>query len=139
MTDVTYAEALQAEAAEQETVSYLDSNNNVLEYGDLVRVSTVLAEKTWRNDEYRAERPFDFGTVEAVNEDGTVEVAWYAAGCSCNGTRTESPADLTKSTDEDYAIYDLAHSQGYEKGENEAKRELRLALGLPEPSDDNDN
>lgn len=129
-----------AEVAEVEAVTEFQP-------GDLVRVHNDLSVSRWHHDDpddsdldpYRADRPFDFGEVEAVNADGTVEVAWYSAGCSCDGTRTERPGDLTKATDVEYDMYSRGVREGYDRGNSDAKAELRRALGLTETADEDDN
>lgn len=140
------AEDLQAENQERETealVPHADSNGTVLEVGNLVHVSVDLVEETWDfdNNIYAKGRDFDFGSVTALNEDGTVTVLWNGSGCGCNseGGREENAADLTITTEDAFDVYYVGHDNGFRDGQESNQRAFRNALGLPHPSKENDN
>lgn len=131
----------------KEAVTYQDSQGNELTEGSTVYVSTEVARSHWNYDtqERVPGRTFDFGEVVELNEDGTVSVSWDSAGCGCGDSegRTENPGDLTK-VDEDLTeefreVFYLAEIQGYHRGVKDNQRDLRDALGLSHPSDQNEN
>lgn len=115
-----------------------DSEGNVLEVGSRIRVAEKFLNLTWRwgilEQENPDGRPFDFGTVEELNEDGTVTVFWDAAGCSCNAGElpTENPAHLTLTSDSEERLYERGLNQGEKDGEEQARAQFREALGIPE-------
>jgi|ERR1700754_1554281 len=137
------------DVAEKVTVAteWKDSDGNDLADGDEVYVSVTVARGKWdfENDTYTEGRTFDFGQVESLNEDGTVSVWWDSAGCSCEAETgpSENPGDLTKLDPETGAevreIAYLSNSAGRRAGREENQEELRHALGLPDPSNRNDN
>jgi|SRR6185295_2780920 len=130
-----------------DATEWLDSDGNQLTVGAPVYVAVNLlsGQWDWANDQdtWIPNRVFDTGTVETVNPDGTVSVNWDAAGCSCFDARVEKPSDLTTSDLESVMelaeIVDAVREQGYEAGKKAAQRELRTVLGLPHPSDENNN
>lgn len=129
------------------TVNYLDSAGNGLEIGDRVMLNLSLTDGKWEDNysTFTPGREFDFGEVETLNEDGTVGVWWDSAGCSCEADNppNENPSDLTKLDDETAGVLvpvaRLAHSKGYREGVSANQRDLRNALGLPDPTPENDN
>jgi hypothetical protein len=137
MTDVSYAEALQAEQndTEQEVtvVNWQDSDGKELVQGDRVYVSEA-AEFGY----YGEARDFDFGRVDSLNEDGTVNVGWDSAMCGCGGedtSRQEKSGDLTKTTAVAVALYFKGFYNGQDEGREQFQSEFRELLGLDEALD----
>lgn len=130
-----------------DATEWLDSDGNELKPGDPVYVAVhqLHGEWDWEDgkDEWVPGRRFDTGTVASVNPDGTVSVDWDNVGCSCFESRVEKPSDLTTSDEESVAelaeIVDAVRAEGFENGKNANQRALRVALGLPDPSTENDN
>jgi hypothetical protein len=117
----------------QEVTAVVDSNGVELVAGDQVYVNLELTRVPfWETD--REARPFDFGEVDSVNDDGTVNVFWEAAGCSCtseNG-RAETSTDLTK-YDPESALREVAERSfvsGYKQGVSDNQQDIKEALGL---------
>ena len=102
---MNYVEALEAEVNVGSPI-YLDSAGKALEVGDRVHVSVEQAEGSHWDEEKEEQvgaRPFDFGTVDALNEDGTVTVWWDLSGCFCNapeGGPRENPSHVTKANED---------------------------------------
>lgn len=119
---------------------WVDSNGKALEEGSYIRVSNAVADTQFDYSNYTVTpgRDLDFGTVESVNEDGTVSVFWDAAGCSCESgePRNENPADLTLANAEDYGLFNVAYGKGYSNGEKDAQEELRRALGIEDNAEE---
>lgn len=144
------AEELQREVTTEDTVVTVDlvpvdSEDETLSVGDEVHVSVLVASFHWDEDteKYVDGREFDFGVVKSVNEDGTVSVFWDSAGCGCSGARNETASDLTKVSpdvaDQLREVYYLGRSEGYNRGVKHNQSDIRDALGLPHPSEENDN
>lgn len=143
MTDVTYAEALQAEATDQEVTAtqWVDSDGNALTVGATVRVSNDQADGRWDYSAMKFEkgREFDFAEVTALNENGTVTVLWDSAGCGCSGDsseRIETADHLTLSNESEVDVYYRGVGNGKEEGRKENQHELREVFGLPQPTED---
>jgi hypothetical protein len=117
-----------------EPPTYSDSDGNTLKVGDLIRVSEALADEQWNEEteSYAPARAFDFGDVVALNEDGTVQVAWTAAGCGCGGatSRTENPSDLSVATENELTVYYRGVREGNKTGRESVQEDIRYALGL---------
>lgn len=132
--------------ATETTVNYVDSKDNGLEVGDRVYTALETVQGSFdENYNFVAGRTFDFGEVDALNEDGTVTVWWDSAGCSCESDagRPEKPAELVKmSNEEALLLVPIAHeafSKGYAEGVTANQQKLRNALGLLDPTPVNDN
>jgi hypothetical protein len=121
------------EVAVTEAPSHKDATGRVLYPGDRVRVTDSLTEESFFSE---AERTFDLGEVDSLNEDGTVEVYWDSAGCSCNGTRTEKATDLQYTNKSEETMVNRGYTKGYDRGQESVQEALRAALGI---STDQDN
>ena len=136
---------------EQETVTvteWKDNRGNDLAVGDRVYVAVSAARSSWDLETTKRVpgRDFDFGEVEALNEDGTVSVWWDSAGCSCDSANgpAENTSDLSRVPDGELGddlqeLHYLAEYAGYERGRKQNQRDLRDALGLPHPDEDKEN
>jgi hypothetical protein len=118
-----------------EPVTYVASNGAALQVGDRVHVSVSLAKNSWDYSNFTLVpgRKFDFGTVEELNQDGTVRVFWDGAGCSCTSEevgRNENASELTLATEETEALWDVVYDQAFDEGLKANQKSLREALGL---------
>jgi hypothetical protein len=129
----------------KETVVHVDSNGETLSVDDRVLLKFELVTKQWNSEknEWVAQRPFDVGNVESVNDDGTVNIWWDSAGCGCEDTSVENPTDLVLIP---HAVADLleqavhvTREQAFDQGVASIQRDFRETLGLPHPSDGKDN
>lgn len=114
---------------------YADSNDKVLEVGDRVYVSVATASTDYGTyPEYIVTkgRKFDTGTVEELNEDGTVGVYWDAAGCSCDQgePRTEKSSELTFLSEETENVITVVNDHSWKEGYDDAKAEVAESLGI---------
>lgn len=115
--------------------NYADSKDKELAVGDRIRVSTEKAVTTYGGypdfTTIRG-RKFDVGTVEQLNEDGTVGVYWDSAGCSCDSgePRSEVTSELTFVSEDDENLISLATDVAYDDGYKESQQQLASALGL---------
>jgi hypothetical protein len=128
------------DVAAVESVAYVDSNGAALEVGDRVHVAVSLAKSKYDYTNYSVVpgRKFDFGTVEELNDDGTVRVFWDGAGCSCNSEdvgRVETTSELTLATEEAELIWEVAYDQAFTEGQKETQQDIRSALGLKNDDD----
>ena len=129
---------MSTEVAEKvEVTSYEDSEGVELEVGSRVYVSdaAVWENVTWENHQANGKRTFDFGEVGSLNDDGSVNVLWDAAACSCSAEysedgRVEKASDLTVTTENEISLYYKGVNDGGEQGRNEVASELKSLLGL---------
>lgn len=147
----TYAEDLQQTA--EKAVTATDAYGKDLKPGDTVVLDPNLVQDDITTENGRwvtvPGRPFDQGEVEGVNSDGTVNVFWESAGCSCtseNG-RVEKGIDLVRLNDTEdlpdiHFVTNLiraATTSGIRDGIASNQQQLRDVLGLPHPSPESDN
>jgi hypothetical protein len=124
----------------QEVTVALDSNGKELEAGDSVHVALSLTQSEFNYSTFTVKlgRDLDFGTVENVNDDGTVQVFWDAAGCSCTDPdgRKENASDLTKADDYAYDLFNASLHEGQKQGREAVRSELADALGFADNTEE---
>jgi hypothetical protein len=125
-------------ANETDVLVVVDAEGKDIEVGNRVRLDddVLQGEYSYESHEYENSRDFDFGRIESVNADGTVNVSWDGARCGCNSdeqSRVEQASHIVVTNDEAVHLYYFGLDKGEETGRKEVQADLRNLLGLPEP------